>query len=266
MNILIKGLRVEKMDDKGHGLARLATLSAIDHDGDTYADGAFGWKEGNQQWVPILPAHNRGAMPFGKARVYEEGGVAYAELHLNLDTEAGREWHAHLKFDLTTGRPAQEWSYGFGVLDAADEVRGQDRVRVLKRVDVHEVSPVVRGAGMGTGTLAMKSRGAFGAQIDALLEEIDDVITRAGEVGALREAQGREMSKARLEQLATLKGRLEDLLAKAAPPKCAKCGSTDLDEKGTCKSCGSGAEENALVEQTMAEILTRGARRRVGMA
>ena len=70
MPIETKALAVEEMDEAGKGLARIATLSAVDHDGDAYARGAFGWTE---QWVPILPAHDRHAMPFGKARIFEEG-------------------------------------------------------------------------------------------------------------------------------------------------------------------------------------------------
>lgn len=152
-----KQLTVEKMDDAGHGLARIAVLSGVDHDGDTYAKGAFSWKKDKEQWVPILPAHDRKAMPLGKARVYEDGDAAYAELFLNLNTEAGRDWHETLKFDLAKGGAVQEWSYGFGVEDYGQEKRDGATVRVLKRVDVHEVSPVVRGAGVGTRTVSMKS-------------------------------------------------------------------------------------------------------------
>lgn len=235
-----KSILVEKMDDAGHGLARLATLASVDSDGDTYAAGAFGWKEG-EQWAPMLPAHDRRAMPFGKARVYEDGGTAFAELHLNLDTAAGKEWHSHLKFDLATGRPAQEWSYGFGTLDAAFEQRGEDRIRILKRVDVHEVSPVVRGAGVGTATLGMKSRGgSFSEQLDALIAELDDAVDRAGSIATLRADDGRDMSKARLDQLTAIKDRIAGLVAKAAPA------------------------EDPVAEALVADWLTRDARRRAG--
>jgi hypothetical protein len=240
MKIETKSILIEKMDDAGHGLARLANLSAVDHDGDTYAANAFAWKEGGEQWVPMLPAHNRSVMPFGKARVYEEGGVAFAELHLNLETAAGKDWQSHLKFDLATGRPAQEWSYGFGTVEAAFEQRGEDRVRVLKQVDVHEVSPVIRGAGMGTGTLAMK--GSFSEQIEATLTAIDGIVERAGEIAQLRDSQGRDMSKARMVQLIELKGRLEQLISGA-----------------TAEAAG-----DPVAEAMAAQFLTRRALRRFG--
>jgi hypothetical protein len=151
-----KMMTVTEMGDSGKGLAILARLSEVDHDGDTYAKGAFSWKSGGEQWCPLIHHHDRYQMPYGKARVYEEGDVAYAELHLNLETQAGRDWHKALLFDLAKGQPVQEYSYGFATLDADFQVRGDNRVRILKQLDVHEVSTVVRGAGRGTGTLSMK--------------------------------------------------------------------------------------------------------------
>jgi hypothetical protein len=166
-------MTITEMGDAGKGLALIANLADVDHDGDTYEPGAFNWKE---QWCPLLSAHDRSRMQFGKARVFEEGDKAYAELHLNLGTQAGREWHEALKFDLATGNPVQEWSYGYDVLDADYQIRGQSgRVRRLKRLDVHEVSTVVRGAGRGTGTLSMKALkdAAFAPLIGGLGELAD---------------------------------------------------------------------------------------------
>lgn len=153
--MLTKNLTVTEMGETGKGLAILARLSEVDHDGDTYAPGAFSWK--GDQWCPLIHHHDRYQMPFGKARVYEEGDVAYAELHLNLETAAGRDWHKALLFDLSTGKAVQEYSYGFDALDSDFTRRGDNQVRVLKRLDVHEVSTVIRGAGRGTGTLSMKA-------------------------------------------------------------------------------------------------------------
>lgn len=236
-----KGLTVTDMDEAGKGLAKIATLSAVDHDGDTYAPGAFAWKE---QWVPILPAHNRDAMPFGKARLHEAGDEAFADLHLNLETAAGREWHAALKFDLATGKSVQEWSYGFDALDHARELRGTAVVRVLKQLDVHEISTVVRGAGAGTGTLSLKSRG-FAEQLDRLIAALDDAIGRAGDVKALRAADGRPLSPARIEQLAALKGRLDTLLS-----------TGQADEEAARKA-------HADLERLAADLITAKARRRI---
>lgn len=223
MDKLIKsGVALKALDEAGRGLARIATLSAVDSDGDTYAPGAFAG--GGAQTVQILPAHDRRALPLGKARIFEQGDEALAELTLNLDTAAGRDWHAALKFDLdrdrSGGDPIQEWSYGFRIVDAGVETRDGEHVRVLKRLEVHEVSPVVKGAGVNTATLALKqgpgSHGQpFGAAIDAAIAMAADCLARARDVKALRSEDGRQLSAARLKQLAELRAGIGALIAEA---------------------------------------------------
>lgn len=169
-----KSITIERIDEAGKGRARIAQLSAIDRDGDTYAKGAFSWKEGGGQWVMMIPAHNKQAMPFGKAWLHEEGDWAVADFTLNLDTQAGKEWHAALLFDLKTGNPVQEWSYGYTTLKAGRVQRGNKSARELQQLDAFEISPVLRGAGVGTGTLGIKSaelkEAAFAPLIGSLAE------------------------------------------------------------------------------------------------
>jgi phage head maturation protease len=214
-----RGVQLKALDDAGHGLARIATLSAIDHDNDTYAPGAFAGEGGKGQWVQILAAHDWSRVSLGKARVYEDGDAALAELHLNLGHQAGRDWHAALKFDLDGccegAPPVQEWSYGFAILDSSQETRDGERVRVLKRLEVFEVSPVVRGAGLGTGTLAIKTTDqprAFGDQIDAAIALAADCLARARAVKDMRSEEGRALSATRARQLADLAGGLGTLV------------------------------------------------------
>lgn len=232
-----KMMTVKEMDDSGKGLALIANLSAIDHDGDTYQPGAFAWKE---QWAPLLTAHDRWVMPFGKTRVFEQGDAAYAELHLNLETQAGKDWHAALKFDLATGKAVQEWSFGYEVLDADFQIRGDDRVRVLKRLDVHEVSTVVRGAGLGTGTLSMKARNA------ALKEgRFAGLIGELGVMAEVLQGDPALLSATGRKQLAEIHGALGAALVDPA----------ELE-----------AEAKAALEQGLAYHLTRDARRHVKSA
>lgn len=193
------GVEIKQIDAEGTGLARIATLSAIDSDGDTYAPGAFLAEGGGEQSVKVLAAHNWMVVPLGKARVFEDGDAAMAEFRLNMDSPTAREWHAALKFDLDAersgGAPLQEWSYGFRVVDSETALRDGERVRILKRLAVHEISPVVLGAGMGTRTVAMKAHGgSFAEQIAATIEEVHDVRDRAKEIAALRAEDGRTLS------------------------------------------------------------------------
>ncbi len=211
------GIEIKRLDAKGAGLARIATLSAVDGDGDTYAPGVFG-----EQAVKVLAAHDWTTVPIGKARIFEDGDEALAEFQLNLDSPTAAEWHAALMFDLDAkrsgGRPLQEWSYGFQIIDAEPETRDGERVRVLKRLKVHEISPVVLGAGVGTATLALKAGRPFREQIAAVKAAVEEVAVRGTQVARLRAEDGREMSAERRKQLDELAAELEaarDELAEA---------------------------------------------------
>jgi hypothetical protein len=125
----------------------------------------------------MIPAHNRQAMPFGKAWLFEQDGWALADFTLNLATQTGKEWHETLKFDLATGQPVQEWSYGFQTLDYAFEQRDGMQVRVLKKLDCDEISPVLRGAGVGTGTLSIKAVALKENHFAGLIEALGELAT-----------------------------------------------------------------------------------------
>ena len=226
-----KNLTIETMDEEGKGLARIATLSAVDYDGDTYQPGAFG-----EQWAPILVAHNRSMIPVGKARVYEDGDGAFAELHVNLDIQAGRDWHAALKFDLAKGQPVQEWSYGYDVIDADYQVRRDGRVRVLKKLNVSEVSTVVQGAGEGTRTISIKT---------AELKEkaFAPLIAGLGELAAALPGDASTLSASGLKQLEDIEAAIGAVLAPMRE---------------------SAAKERAAVESAMAGFHLHQARHHLG--
>jgi len=175
MTLQVKSLTIEDVLESGKGVARLAILSAVDNDGDTYASGAFSWKEGGVQWAPMISAHNRGVIPFGKAKILERDDQALAEFQLNLETQSGKDWYAALKFDLETGQPVQEWSYGYEILDAEFRGVGQNRVRVIKQTDVQEISTVIRGAGIGAVTLGIKSAELKADHYAALLGSLGEL-------------------------------------------------------------------------------------------
>ena len=245
------GIVIKRLDAEGAGLARIAMLSAVDEDGDTYAPGAFAGPEGGGQTVKVLAAHDWSVVPIGKARVFEDGDEALAEFQLNLDSQTAREWHAALKFDLdperSGGPPRQEWSYGFRIVESESETRDGERVRVLKRLKVHEISPVVRGAGLGTATLALKmaalKTGALGAgrpfreQIAAVTAAVGEVAARAAQVAALRAEDGREISAERRKQLDQLEAELEAACGELAAAKAAI---------GALAQCDAGAAGRAV--------------------
>ena len=214
MKITKRGMIIKALDDGGHGVARIARLSEVDHDGDTYLPGAFKGETGDQ-WCQILAGHNWNHIPLGKARVYEEGDEALAELHFNLAIQAGKDWHASLKFDMLgcdgTGskNPVQEGSYGFRILDALHEDRDGKRVRVLKRLKVFEVSPVVQGAGVGTRTLSMKNAELKQDRFERLTGDVAEILAAAG-------SEPDAISAAGLKQISELHGGLGAILEKAS--------------------------------------------------
>jgi hypothetical protein len=149
-----KAISVELKDaDKGIVLARFATLGVKDRDGDIIMPGSVG-----EQRVVVSPYGHKvweGALPVGKGTVGEDGDEALANLQYFMDTQAGREHFAVLK-ELGDG---QQWSFGFDVTDWAepdDEQRGTGVRRIIKGLRIHEVSPVLIGAGIDTATLAVK--------------------------------------------------------------------------------------------------------------
>lgn len=182
----VAGLEL-KGADKGEAVVRFATLGVVDLDGDIIAPGAIG-----RQRVKVSSYGHRswgGELPVGAGETRESSNAAIADLRFFLDTQHGRDHWNTLKGlgDLA------EYSFGFDVEDAADpspEERKAGAKRVLKRLTVHEVSPVLRGAGIGTRTLSLKCSGCgshiSGAELEGqgrkVLEEARRNLDRAKEV------------------------------------------------------------------------------------
>jgi len=92
-------------------------------------------------------------MPVGMGTIHVEGNEAILKGRFFLDTTAGRDTFAVVK---ALGE-AQEWSYGFSVLECEKDTMDGKPIRVLKDLDVFEVSPVFVGAGVDTRTRSAKS-------------------------------------------------------------------------------------------------------------
>ena len=148
-------------DDAGAFSARIATLNVIDKDNDVTIKGAF---EGSDPVRVSRFNHSsavRDDLPVGVATIQEVGDQVIAEGQLNLDTVGGRDLYDTLKFE-AKNNVASEWSYGFTVEDSEDGEQDDQKVRFLRRLKAFEISPVMRGAGMDTATLAVKTATDFG--------------------------------------------------------------------------------------------------------
>ena len=150
--ITIAASDIKQIGEEGEFEAVIATLGVVDSDGDIIMPGAF-----DDATVSIVPAHNHGSVPLGKAKMSDRGDKAVATGRFNLDIQPGKEWHKALKFDVDNPPSVQEWSFGFFVKDSEQETRDGEPVRVLKKMDVMEISPVLRGAGVDTVSLVSRS-------------------------------------------------------------------------------------------------------------
>lgn len=196
-----------KDETKGEVEAVFATLNVKDHDDDVTKPGAF--ENGAEV---VISAYNHksweGALPVGKGVIQEIGNEVVMKGRFFLNTTAGRD-----TFEVVKELGArQEWSYGFNVLESEPGEHEGKSVRVLKRMAVHEVSPVLRGAGVGTTTRYAKSlKDEVAEAVDAVTAAIDS----AERVVALRAEKGKSLSNVATSSLDGLKSavsRLDALL------------------------------------------------------
>ena len=169
-------------DDAGAFSARIATLNVIDKDNDVTIKGAF---EGSDPVRVSRFNHSsavRDDLPVGVATIQEVGDQVIAEGQLNLDTVGGRDLYDTLKFE-AKNNVASEWSYGFTVEESEDGEQDDQKVRFLRRLKAFEISPVMRGAGMDTATLAVKTATDFG---DLPLYDRDYAWTSSAALGRVR--------------------------------------------------------------------------------
>lgn len=208
---------VKELNEKGEGLIVFATLNVIDSDEDVTLNGAFG-----EQTAPIVPAHDWQQAPIGKAKIREDGDSALAEIKLNLKTDLGRNWYESLKFDMENFPPSkQEYSYGYDVLkESRGEFEGR-QVRFLEKMKVHEISPVLLGAGVGTQTLAIKEKKQSSLEEDVQIakECTENLIKRVGVLKELRRKDNRDISKESIKDLLDIEKLLIELKHLCEIPK-----------------------------------------------
>jgi len=154
----------EDSDQTGEFQAVFATTNVIDHDEDVTVPGAF---QDGQEAVIEAWNHNYQNLPVGKGAIHERDNKALVDGAFFLDTQGGLE---HYKTVKALG-PLQEWSYTFEILERSMGKFGDRDVRFLKKLDVWGVAPVQRGAGIGTGTTAIK--GAGGDSSDGSSDDAD---------------------------------------------------------------------------------------------
>ncbi|MDA3624259.1 HK97 family phage prohead protease [Saccharopolyspora sp. WRP15-2] len=187
-----------------------------DHDGDVTLKEAF------THGHPVkISAYNHGSwegsLPVGKGQIEVHDDRAVLKGRFFLNTTAGRETFEVVKELGELG----EWSYGFTVADFEQgEFEGKS-ARFLKKLNVYEVSPVLKGAGIGTQTLSVKSQGAsFAGQCEQVLTALQELTSRGAEVLAKRREAGKGLGSESRDLLLKVSDELEclkHLLVEPAP-------------------------------------------------
>ena len=146
---------------KGTVEAVFSTFNAKDKDGDWTLPGAF---ENGAEVLISAYGHSTwaGQPPVGKGVIRTTSKDARLVGRFFLDTRAGHD-HFVVMRDLGA---MQQWSYGYDLEEKGElteELRQQGVRRVLKKLLVHEISPVLVAAGIGTRTVATKCSGCGGS-------------------------------------------------------------------------------------------------------
>jgi hypothetical protein len=175
--------------------ARIATLNVVDKEGDVTLPGAF---PVGKEVIVSAYMHTSwgGALPVGKGVIAADDEAAWIDGQFFTDTTNGLDTYKTVK---ALGK-AQEWSYGYDVLDSSVNAKDLEAYvgakRILKSMDVFEASPVLVGAGVNTATESIKSAHrarAFAerikavddpdpatlaaiAQIDLLADQLDELV------------------------------------------------------------------------------------------
>jgi HK97 family phage prohead protease len=137
--------------------ATFSRFGVVDRDGDLTLPSAF--QDG--QRVPMVWAH-QWTEPVGDGTIRVLSDRAVFEGQFWTDTIDGEQAYKKVK----RAGDLQEYSYGFQIRDAGPGTHDGQPVRVLKSLEVFEVSPVLVGAGIGTGTDRIKA-----AELEIDLEE-----------------------------------------------------------------------------------------------
>jgi hypothetical protein len=138
--------------------AIIATFDVVDKDGDIVRKGAIA--PGSTVAISGY-GHSAlfGERPVGKGTIVVDGNKAIVKGQLFMELADARDTLTVLK-----GMGAsQQWSWGYAVLGAevpTEAQRKQGAYRVITKTETFEASPVIRGAGVGTRTLAAKGPAA----------------------------------------------------------------------------------------------------------
>lgn len=195
-----KALTVElKADQEGSFRATFSRFNVVDRDGDVTVPGAVA------AGAPVRVSqfgHNWGEYVIGDGVLGADNEKGWGDAEFYLDTTKGLDTYRSVK--RLSAKGLQDWSFGFDPTetstDEADLKPFPGAFRVIKKLEIHEISPVMLGAGIRTGTdfikgltLADQSLGARAA--------VDGLVLRYAALAAEVRKEGRSISATRVARI-----------------------------------------------------------------
>ncbi len=209
-----------KLDSNGEGTfeAVISTFNVIDSDRDLTEPEAFGQQE------VIISQYNHGswgkgeqALPIGVGLISERGEEAIIRGEFDMTDEAAVKTYKKMKYLTEKGR-RQEWSYSLPEIEYEIREIDGERIRILKKIRVNEVSPVLMGAGVNTRLLDIKADKQGGIKlidhIESVLADVKEVTERLQAVKEMREQKGKEIAPDTVEKMSDLECALKEAVEK----------------------------------------------------
>lgn len=216
----VKALQLKDVTAEGKVLANVATLDVVDREGDLTKHGFFG-----KQPTPMAWGHQWLSW-VGKGTVYEDGDDALFAGEFFMDTQAGDEAFKTVRAMGELG----QWSYGYAVHPGGQRPpdAGVKARRILQPLPdgtpgakMLEVSPVLHGAGVATGTVAIKGAWVpgtplptdqkFSDQLQGTVVALQQAIERAQAIKALRDKEDKPLGEQTVVLLADMAAGLTKL-------------------------------------------------------
>jgi len=173
--------------DAGGFSAVFATFDVVDAHDDVTRPGAF--KVGSEVLIGAYN-HDTSRLPVGKGVIVADAVSARVEGQFWLNTTSGRETYEAVK----AAGGLMEWSYILMPQKYAyGEFEGK-QVRFLEAIDVWSVDPVLKGAGVGTRTLSVKSGMTFVDHMDVALMAVSGAVERAKSLIDARTGKGKAVT------------------------------------------------------------------------
>lgn len=193
---ITKSLSGVHIKDAEEGIveAIFSTFGVKDLDGDVVTKGAI-----TDGASVIISAYGHrswdGELPIGTGTVRVTDNEAILEGKFFLDTTHGRDAWGTVKALSDAG--LQQWSYS---LEDVKSTKGQlngETVRIIESVNITEVSPVLKGASIGTRTLSAKHADAtkFSNCTDVALRGVKQLVEMATERLTQRVADGKSITE-----------------------------------------------------------------------